>query len=173
MGVPQTKSELLYAIEKNFGKLTDCFTAIPPEQTSDKTMEGHAKGTQMSVCNLVAYLLGWHTLVIKWITRESQGLPVDFPETGYQWNQLGLLAQKFYADYRDLDYSALLIELQSAKDEIIQLINARTDHELYDSPWYGKWTMGRMISLNTSSPYVNASGRLRKWAKNKSQLTPH
>ncbi|WP_353959734.1 ClbS/DfsB family four-helix bundle protein [Corynebacterium atrinae] len=23
-------------------------------------------------------------------------------------------------------------------------------------PWYGKWTMGRMISFNTSSPYADA-----------------
>ncbi|HGU7194519.1 TPA: ClbS/DfsB family four-helix bundle protein, partial [Yersinia enterocolitica] len=30
---------------------------------------------------------------------------------------------------------------------------------------YGKWTMGRMISFNTSSPYSNACSRLRKWAK--------
>ncbi|MGI1213336.1 ClbS/DfsB family four-helix bundle protein [Escherichia coli] len=33
-------------------------------------------------------------------------------------------------------------------------------------PWFKKWTMGRMISFNTSSPYANANGRLRKWAKN-------
>ncbi|EPE9290931.1 ClbS/DfsB family four-helix bundle protein, partial [Escherichia coli] len=37
---------------------------------------------------------------------------------------------------------------------------------LYGRPWYTKWTMGRMISFNTSSPYANANGRLRKWAKN-------
>ncbi|WP_341476959.1 ClbS/DfsB family four-helix bundle protein [Sphingomonas oleivorans] len=31
--------------------------------------------------------------------------------------------------------------------------------------WYGKWTMERMIQFNTSSPYDNAGGRLRKWKK--------
>ncbi|ARX08584.1 hypothetical protein AM405_06800 [Proteus mirabilis] len=30
--------------------------------------------------------------------------------------------------------------------------------------------MGRMISFNTSSPYTNANGRLKKWAKNNNNL---
>ncbi|WP_219952620.1 ClbS/DfsB family four-helix bundle protein [Dickeya zeae] len=165
MGVPQTKPELLSAIDKNFNKLINYLNAIPPELTSDKTMDGHAQGTKISVCDLVSYLLGWNTLVVKWITHDATGQPVDFPETGYSWNQLGLLAQKFYIDYKELNYHLLISHLQSAKDEIVELINQRTDEDLYGKPWYGKWTMGRMISLNTSSPYANANGRLRKWAK--------
>jgi hypothetical protein len=33
---------------------------------------------------------------------------------------------------------------------------------LYGRGWYETWTMGRMIQFNTSSPYANARGRLRK-----------
>jgi len=93
-------------------------------------------------------------------------LPVNFPETGFKWNQLGLLAQKFYADYKELNYHALLTELESVKEKIVRLIAERPDDVLYGKPWYTKWTMGRMISFNTSSPYANAYARLRKWAKN-------
>lgn len=121
----------------------------------------------MSVRDLVSYLLGWNSLVVKWITFDAKGQSVDFPETGYKWNQLGLLAQKFYQDYSALSYDSLIAELQTVKNEIVQLINERTDDVLYGKPWYTKWTMGRMISFNTSSPYANANGRLRKWAKNK------
>lgn len=166
MSVPQTKAELLLAIDKNFSKLISYLNTIPPEITSDKSMDGHAKGTEMSVRDLVSYLLGWNALVVKWITFDAKGLPVDFPETGYKWNQLGLLAQKFYSDYSELSYELLVAELQTVKNEIVNLINDRTDDILYGRPWYTKWTMGRMISFNTSSPYANANGRLRKWAKN-------
>ncbi|WP_410013622.1 ClbS/DfsB family four-helix bundle protein [Sodalis sp. C49] len=165
MGVPQTKSELLLAIDKNYNKLSGYLASIPPELASEASMEGHAKGSVMSVCNLVAYLVGWNRLVIKWITRDEAGQPVDFPEKGYQWNQLGLLAQKFYHDYGDVDLDSLKNQLQEAKNEIVESINKRSDDDLYGKAWYGKWTMGRMISLNTSSPYANACGRLRKWAK--------
>ncbi|MHA6632280.1 ClbS/DfsB family four-helix bundle protein [Citrobacter farmeri] len=167
MSVPQTKAELLLAIDKNFSKLIHYLNSIPCEMTSDNSMEGHAKGTEMSVRDLVSYLLGWNSLVVKWITFDAKGQSIDFPETGYKWNQLGLLAQKFYQDYSALSYDSLIAELQTVKNEIVQLINERTDDVLYGKPWYTKWTMGRMISFNTSSPYANANGRLRKWAKNK------
>jgi len=164
--VPQTKAELLSAIDKNFSQLMGYLNTIPEEMTLDNSMDGHAKGTQMSVRDLVSYLLGWNHLVVKWITSDQKGLPVDFPETGFKWNQLGLLAQKFYADYQELNYHALLNELESAKENIVRLIDERSNDILYGKPWYTKWTMGRMISFNTSSPYANANGRIRQWAKN-------
>ncbi|HBC6277519.1 TPA: ClbS/DfsB family four-helix bundle protein, partial [Escherichia coli] len=44
MSVPQTKAELLLAIDKNFSKLISYLNTIPPEMTSDKSMDGHVKG---------------------------------------------------------------------------------------------------------------------------------
>ena len=150
MSVPQTKSELLLAIDKNFNKLMGYLEIIPPDLASDASMEGHAKDTVMSVCNLVAYLLGWNKLVIKWLSFDEEGKPIDFP---------------FYRDYSDVNLRSLINQLQDAKNEIVEFINKQSDDGLYGKAWYGKWTMGRMISSNTSSPYSNACGRLRKWAK--------
>src|SRR5262245_61662394 len=104
MSIPQTRKQLLDAIDSNYRKLPNDLTNIPLDSTHEKTMEGHAKGSQMSVANLLSYLIGWNQLVLKWCERKSQGQPVDFPETGYKWNEQGRLAQKFYADYSDLDY---------------------------------------------------------------------
>ncbi|MCG8710224.1 ClbS/DfsB family four-helix bundle protein [Brenneria sp. 4F2] len=167
MGVPQTKAELLMEIDKNFDKLMGYLEVIPQGMTSEPTMEGHAKDTMMSVCDLVSYLLGWNTLVVKWITRDEKGQEVDFPDTGYKWNQLGLLAQRFYQDFNGLTYAERIDALTSQKHRIVTLIESRTDAALYGESWYGKWTLGRMISFNTSSPYpyANACGRLRTWAK--------
>lgn len=72
MSVPQTKAELLLAIDKNFSKLISYLNAIPPECTSDNSMDGHAKGTDMSIRDLVSYLIGWNALVVKWITYDSE-----------------------------------------------------------------------------------------------------
>jgi hypothetical protein len=111
----------------------------------------------------VAYLIGWNQLVLKWLERDAAGLPVDFPETGFKWNELGRLAGKFYADYEGIPYPQLLERLKTAKEEIVHAVEFRDDAELYGCAWYGKWTMGRMIQFNTSSPYANAHARLRKW----------
>lgn len=163
MAVPTTKDELLKAIESNFEKLLKDLHGVPLSAVNEASLEGHAKGTQMSVANLVAYLVGWNELVLKWLDRDAAGQPVDFPETGFKWNELGRLAQKFYRDYEDVPYPQLLERLARAKARIVSLIEARSNDDLYGGPWYETWTMGRMIQFNTASPYANARGRLRGW----------
>lgn len=128
-------------------------------------MEGHAKGSQMSVHDLVSYLAGWNELVLKWLERDDAGMAVDFPETGFQWNELGQLAAKFYEDGRKFEYKENRQRLEVLKRTICENCAGRTCDELYGRPWYRKYTKGRMIQLNTASPYENARIRLRKWLK--------
>lgn len=165
MPIPQNKSELLQAINVSFEKLLKDLKQVPSDINHLPKMEGHAKGTEMTVSDLVAYLTGWNNLVLKWLDRDNKGEVIDFPEIGYKWNELGKLAQKFYADYEGVAFQNLVHKLCAAKDKILAEIEKRSNEELYEREWCDKWTMGRMIQLNTSSPYSNARNRLRKWLK--------
>ncbi len=165
MAVPESREEFLHAIETNFGRLAKDLGTVPAQRTNEETLEGHVKGTKMTVHNLVSYLLGWNNLVLKWIEKDGKGELIDFPETGFKWNQLGTLAQKFYADFDAVPFDHLLQDLEIAKKEIVNFISCQTDEKLYGAPWYGKHTMGRMIQFNPSSPYANARARLRKWKR--------
>lgn len=138
---------------------------VPLDGARERTLDGHMAGTSMSPADLVSYLVGWNELVLKWLDQDDRGAMVDFPDAGFQWNQLGHLAQRFYRDYEALDYPQLLARLTIAKSRLVETISSRADDELYGSPWYGKWTKGRMIQFNTSSPYANARGRIRTWIK--------
>ena len=119
----------------------------------------------MSVSDLVGYLIGWAELVLKWHRKKENKEIVDFPETGYKWNQLGKLAQKFYKDYEAFAYSELLEKLEKHVNEILEIVKETANKELYEQPWYEKYTKGKMIQFNTSSPYKNARARVRKWKK--------
>ena len=165
MAVPANKEELQQAIHTNYEKLKKELSEIPYELTLGENLEGHSKGTLMSINNLVAYLIGWGELVLKWNRMSDNNEHVDFPDTGYKWNELGQLAQKFYKDYEDDDYPVLLEKLDQTVKEILLIIDKKTNNELYEVTWYDKWTRGRMIQFNTSSPYNNARGRIRKWRK--------
>lgn len=165
LAVPQNKDELLNAINGNFDKLRKELAKVPKDTVHDKSLEGHAKGTVMSVADLVAYLVGWGELVLKWLDSDAAGEQADFPETGFKWNELGRLAQKLYRDYEDVPYPQLVERLETVKARIVLLIGSRSNDDLYGHAWYEKWTMGRMIQFNTSSPYDNARGRLRRWDK--------
>ena len=165
MAIPQNKAELLLAINSGYDRLVRDLATLSEDVTVDASLEGHAKGTLMSVRDLVSYLIGWNELVLKWHTRKRAGETVDFPETGFKWNELGPLARKFYGDYAELPFPELLGRLADAKARIVALVQSHTDAELYGSPWYEKYTMGRMIQFNTSSPYANARSRLRAWKR--------
>ena len=166
MAIPTSKLELLEAIAERFSKLDQALDAVPVDRADEASMEGHAKGTLMSPNNLVSYLIGWNELVLKWLEQDANGVAIDFPEAGYKWNELGALAQKFYADLSGRTFDENRARLATVKDRLVAQISNATDDDLYGSPWHGKWTKGRMIQFNSSSPYENARGRVRRWLRN-------
>lgn len=166
MAVPESKDELIKAINSNFELLDKKLGAIIPQFAFEPLMEGHAKGSTISIAQLISYLIGWGELVLHWHEQEVKGETIVFPERGYKWNELGHLAQKFYRDHENItEYEKLLALLQENKQKILTLIKHFSNDELYGKPWYKQWTRGRMIQFNTASPYKNASGRLNKLKK--------
>ena len=165
MAVPTTKNELLAAIEKTFTELSGDLDRVPSASAREPTLPGHAKDTMMSPADLVAYLIGWNEQVLTWHHRRAAGLPDELPAPGFKWNELGLLAQRYYREHEGDSWTSLRAQLNDTKRKIMELIQSYSSEDLYGSPWYGKWTMGRLISLNTSSPYSNSRGRIRAWLR--------
>lgn len=124
------KEELLQAINTNYEKLKKELSSIPHELTTAKKLEGHSKGTLMSINNLFAYLVGRGELVLKWNNRIDHNETIDFPETGFKWNELGRLAQKFYEDYKDDDFITLQSKLDNTVDAVLSLIESKSNQEL-------------------------------------------
>ena len=161
--IPKNKDELELAINSIFAKLMADYRSIPESNVRISGVEGNVKGTLISVSDTLAYLIGWGKLVLKWHRLKSQNQRVDFPETGYKWNQLGLLAESFHEEYCEWQYDDLLIEFETTVNEILLLISSLSDHELYGVAWYEQWTLGRMIQFNTSSPMKNMRTKVRRF----------
>lgn len=119
------------------------------------------------VCDTLAYLVGWGNLVLKWYDLKSKKLEVDFPETGYNWNELGELASHFHSQYQDCSYGQLLLEFQSTTEKILQLVDSLNNDELYSGNWYKTYSLGRMIQFNTSSPMKNIRTKVRRFKKSR------
>ncbi len=166
MAIPNSKQELLEAMTTTYAKLAQELARVPPALAREPVLEGQVKGTRMSVCDLLAYLVGWNELVLHWHAQLRDGKRIEdiaFPAEGFTWNALGKLAQRFYADYAELSMADLQQRLALAKDQLLALVDAHDDAQLYGRPWYTHYTMGRMIQFNTASPYANARLRLRAW----------
>jgi hypothetical protein len=165
MAVPRNKHDLLLAVEDTFRALDGDLDRVPEDRARDGSMPGHAQGTWMSPADLVAYLIGWNELVLSWHADRARGIEPEFPAPGVSWTQLGDLAQRFYREHSTRSWPELRDRLRGAKERIVVLIEERDDAFLYADPWYGKHTAGRMIQLNTVSPYRNARRRLRAWLR--------
>lgn len=165
MAVPASKDELLAAIEVTFAQLSYDLDRVPTGYAREPVLNGHAKDTMMSPADLVAYLIGWNQQVLTWHSRRDASLPDEFPAPGIGWNELGRVAQRYYAEHHDDGWVTLREQFVEVKGQIVSLIQAHSTEELYGEPWYGKWTMGRMISFNTSSPYTNARRRIHAWLR--------
>ncbi|APA70812.1 MULTISPECIES: ClbS/DfsB family four-helix bundle protein [unclassified Janthinobacterium] len=168
MAIPNSKRELVEAITTSYARLAQELARVPPALARVPVLEGQVQGTRMSVCDLLAYLVGWNELVLHWHAQLRDGKRMDeiaFPAEGFTWNALGKLAQRFYADYAELGMEDLQQRLAQAKDRLLALIEQHDDAQLYGQPWYTHYTMGRMIQFNTASPYANARTRLRAWLK--------
>lgn len=128
-------------------------------------LDGHVKETTMSVCNLLSYLVGWGTLVLKWHRVYLTGTMPDLPDTGYKMNGMGRLAQRFYKDYEGKSFESLLNQYDDVVSEILQVVESLDNNYLYETNWYKIYPFGRMVQFNTSSPYANARARIRKWKR--------
>lgn len=170
--IATNKQELIDDISSTYKKLRSEFDDIPLSIVNEKTMEWQIKDSKMSVCNLLSYLVGWAELMLKRdrvYTNENR-IP-DLPDTWYSMSDWGKLAERFYKEYGTHDYKTLLEKLDTWVWEILEILESKDNNELYGVDWYttkssSKWyTFGRMIALNTSSPYKNARARIRKWKK--------
>ncbi len=163
MPIPNSKEELIKDINETYEKLQKELETISLELSGNSEIQGHSKNSEISINNLLAYLIGWGQLVLKWHTHKVEGIDCEFPEKGFKWNELGLLAQKFYTDFETDNYQSLQLKLDNTVKEILSLIESKSNNELYETSWYKSYTLGRMIQLNTSSPYKNARLKIRKW----------
>ncbi len=163
--VPKNKEELQKSISVVFEKILADYSTIPSQKSREIGIIGNVKGTEISVSDTISYLIGWGKLVLKWYDLKSKNQPVDFPETGYKWNELGQLAQHFHSEYHDWSYDKLIKEFTTTTDRILILVESLDNQKLYGETWFEKYTLGKMIQFNTSSPMMNMRGKVRKFKK--------
>lgn len=163
--VPKNKEELQRSIKVAFEKILADYSTIPYQMSRELGVTGSVEGTEISVSDTLSYLIGWGKLVLKWYGLKSKNQPVDFPDTGYKWNELGQLAQHFYSQYHHWPYDKLIDEFIVTTDRILVLIDSLDNQKLYGEVWFDKYTLGKIIQFNTSSPMMNMRSKVRKFKR--------
>ena len=121
---------------------------------------------------IIAYQLGWMSLVRGWDRDEQMGKEVITPVPGYKWNQLGALYQSFYASYKDESLADLMKMFVDTVDSLVEWIKDFDDEELFKPggrKWAAStssnWPVWRWVHINTVAPFKSFRTKIRKWKK--------
>jgi hypothetical protein len=121
---------------------------------------------------IIAYQLGWMSLLRGWDSDEMMGKEVITPEPGYKWNQLGGLYQSFYTKYKSQSLKQLIKMFVDAVDSLVEWLNEFDDDELFQSggrKWAAStnsnWPVWKWIHINTVAPFKSFRTKIRKWKK--------
>lgn len=158
------KAPLSNAIRQEYNKLIDVVLRSPGSSRISKAIDG--TGGKVSIADIIAYQIGWGTLLIGWYQAGLTGALPTMPGEGFtKWDYVGL-AKHFYTKYQ---YDGSDQQLQQLHDIVSQIITiCETEYSSGNLDKIGMWTwctlpsgkqwpLSKWITVNTVAPYKRAA----------------
>ena len=121
---------------------------------------------------MLVFCIGWIDLVLSW-EEEQKGIQETSLAIEWKWNELSWLYQSFYDKYNNYSLNELINIFNTKVKKIIDLINNLSDEELFEDGkrnWAKtkgkKFSICRLVHLNTIANFKIFRARIRKWKKN-------
>ena len=149
-------------------KLQEIVERVPAGDRKKKQIS--FTGGLCSVCDILAYQVGWGTLLLGWYRAGLKNEMPVMPCKGFDWDY-NALADHFYTKYNRNTLRFLKNSLEQIVDELGIVIEKETQSGNLDKlgvwPWCrlksGKeWTLSKWIQVNTIAPYTRATSAIRK-----------
>ncbi len=121
-----------------------------------------------SVKDILAHLVAWERLFLKWYSAGVQGGAPDTAPVGMCQKTIAALNQQIYEKNRWRSLDDILAEFRTSYQEIVAVIEAIPEEELFVHGrfnWTGQLTLADYIAGNTCNHYAWAKSQIRKWAK--------
>lgn len=155
-------------IHKAHTNLVQTVNEIPDIKFKEKLYEG--TGGSVSASDIIAYQIGWGSLLIKWYETGLTSDNVSMPGAGFtSWDYVGI-AHHFYTHYASFERTKLMQLFKNTVDHIIAITEREYKSGNLDKlgvwQWCrlksGKeWPLSKWIRVNTIAPYKRARILLR------------
>ncbi|WP_311407431.1 ClbS/DfsB family four-helix bundle protein [Liquorilactobacillus uvarum] len=162
-----SSSELVDAINLSYKKFIQEFAEVP-ETLKNKRIDLVDK----TPAEMLAYQIGWLTLLLSWDSQERAGINVQTPTPEYKWNELGKLYQDFYRQYVDLTLKEQIVKLSKLVAQLSEWVKNLDEKELFEAgqkKWAttkAMWPVWKWVHINSVAPFTNFRPKIRKWKKN-------
>jgi hypothetical protein len=158
-----TKQQLIEDAQTERAALEKLLSTLTPEQ-----MTQSAATDDWSAKDVLAHLIEWEGMVMKWYATGTKGKVPAVPSEEYNWVQLPQLNHAIYLKHRDRSLVEIQKEFKSSHKKIMKLIESIPEKELFTRGQY-PWTKNNLLAAYftsaTSSHYRWARGEIRKKAK--------
>lgn len=162
------KLELVDAIKNNANLFIKEYSDV-----EEICMNKIDKEIEYSPFQMLVFCIGWIDLVLSWEDEEQKGIQETSLAIEWKWNELSWLYQSFYDKYNNYSLNELINIFNTKVKKIIDLINNLSDEELFEDGkrnWAKtkgkKFSICRLVHLNTIANFKTFRVRIRKWKKN-------
>lgn len=145
MSRPLNKTQLLAAIDKEYGVIEKFLAPLTPEQMAFAPAPG-----AWAVKDVLAHLYEWQQMFFRWYEAGSRGETPAVPAPGYKWSQLPALNQAIYEQYQSLTPQQALGMFRESHQKTVRLIETLPEADL-TAPGLYKW-----MNQNTLMAYLNS-----------------
>lgn len=159
------KKQLLEDIETEGKALEQLLASLSAAQMTQPGIVG-----EWSVKDVLAHLLEWQCMVLKWHAAGVQGKVIPIPAEGLNWAQIPQLNQRIYETYRDTSLADIQKQFKASHKKTLSTIQSLSDEELFTRghyAWTRNNTLGTYFVSCTSSHYNWARTNIKKGLKAK------
>lgn len=168
----QYEAPLSNEVKREFNNLILLISKIPQYDRVRKKISGSTGN--ISVADLIAYQIGWGSLLLTWYGEGIKGKIPQMPGEGFKKWDYTALAKHFYKKYRYDGYKKQTQHFFNIVNRILSMIEKEYKTQNLDKlgvwSWCtlssGKqWSLSKWVKVNTVSPYKRASMLIRKYIK--------
>ena len=158
-----TKQQLIEDAQTERAALEKLLATLTPEQ-----MTQSAAADDWSAKDVLAHLIEWEAMVMKWYEAGAKGKVPAVPSEEYNWGQLPKLNHAIYLKHRDRSLADIQKEFKSSHKKIMKTIESIPEKELFTRGQY-PWTKNNLLAAYfnsaTAAHYRWARGEIRKKVK--------
>jgi hypothetical protein len=150
-----TKQQLIEDAQTERAALEKLLATLTPGQMTQPNIVG-----EWSAKDVLAHLIEWEGMVIKWYEAGVKGKVPAVPSEEYNWGQLPQLNHAIFLKHRDKSLAEIQKSFKASYKKIMKTIESIPEKELFTRRHYN-WTNNNLLAAY----FVSATSSHYRWAR--------
>ncbi len=124
---------------------------------------------QWSIKDMLMHILVWEKRMVQWVHTALRGEVPEMLPPGLTWDDLDVMNQQTYDEYRETPLAQALSEFRQSFAEAVEVVESIPEDDLLDPdrfPWRQGKPLWQIVAANTFWHYKEHDQTIRAWIKN-------